>query len=55
MEQQICEWLLADENPEVKLSVFRSAGALTFYSEGLKISSWHKENLDATLEALRNL
>ena len=38
-----------------ELSDFRSAGVLTFYSEGLKISSWHKENLDATLEALKKL
>lgn len=38
-----------------ELSDFRSAGALTFYSEGLKMSSWHKENLDATLDALKNL
>ena len=38
-----------------ELSDFRSAGVLTSYSEGLKVSSWHKENLDATLEALRNL
>ena len=38
-----------------ELSDFRAAGALTFYSEGLKMSSWHKENLDATLEALKTL
>lgn len=38
-----------------ELSDFRSAGALTFYSEGLKMSSWHKENLDMTLEALRDI
>lgn len=38
-----------------ELSDFRSAGALTFYSEGLKMSSWHKENLDMTLEALRGI
>lgn len=38
-----------------ELSDFRAAGALTFYSEGLKMSSWHKENLDATLEALKML
>lgn len=38
-----------------ELSDFRAAGTLTFYNEGLKISSWHKENLDATLETLKNL
>ena len=38
-----------------ELSDFRSAGTLTFYSEGLKISSWHKENIDATLEELKSL
>ncbi|MCI9546344.1 MAG: hypothetical protein HFH60_06630 [Lachnospiraceae bacterium] len=38
-----------------ELSDFRSSGTLTIYSEGLKISSWHKENLDRTLEALKNI
>lgn len=38
-----------------ELSDFRTAGVLTVYSEGLKMSSWHKENLDATLQALRDL
>ena len=38
-----------------ELSDFRSSGTLSLYIEGLKISSWHKENLDATLETLRNI
>ncbi len=38
-----------------ELSDFRMADTLSIYNDGLKVSSWHKENLDATLEALRNL
>ena len=38
-----------------ELSDFRSSGTLSLYSEGLKISNWHKENLDATLETLRKI
>ena len=38
-----------------ELSDLRSAGALSTYMEGLKVSSWHKENFDATLEALKKL
>ncbi len=38
-----------------ELSDFRSSGTLTTYSEGLKISNWHKENLDRTLEQLKNI
>lgn len=38
-----------------ELSDFRSTGMLAFYSEGLKMSNWHKENLDATIEKLKSL
>ncbi len=38
-----------------ELSDLRSSGTLAFYSEGLKISNWHKENLDSTLDALKDL
>ena len=38
-----------------ELSGFRSTGMLAFYSEGLKMSNWHKENLDGTLETLKNI
>lgn len=38
-----------------ELSDLRSSGALAFYSEGLKMSNWHKENLDSTLGALKAL
>lgn len=38
-----------------ELSDLRSSGTLTTYSEGLKISNWHKENLDRTLEQLKNI
>ena len=39
-----------------ELSDLRTAGMLSFYSEGLlSVSSWHRENLDATLQALQAL
>ena len=38
-----------------ELSDFRSTGMLAFYNDGLKMSNWHKENLDGTLEALKNI
>lgn len=38
-----------------ELSGFRSTGMLAFYNDGLKMSNWHKENLDGTLEALKNI
>lgn len=39
-----------------ELSDLRTAGMLSFYSEGLlSASSWHRENLDATLQALQAL
>lgn len=38
-----------------ELSDFRTTAMLAFYNDGLKISNWHKENLDGTLEALKNL
>ena len=38
-----------------ELSDFRSAGVLAFYSEGLKMSNWHKENLDGTLKTLATI
>ena len=38
-----------------ELSDFRSSRTLSLYSKRIKISSWHKENLDATLETLRNI
>lgn len=38
-----------------ELSGFRSAGMLAFYSDGLKMSNWHQENLDSTLYMLKNL
>ena len=36
-------------------SDFRSTGMLAFYHDGLKISNWHKENYDGTLEALQSI
>lgn len=38
-----------------ELSDLRSSGSLAVYSEGLKISNWHKENLDRTLEQLKSI
>lgn len=38
-----------------ELSDFRSAGVLAFYNEGLKMSNWHKENLDGTLKTLATI
>lgn len=38
-----------------ELSDFRFAGVLSSYMEGLKVSSWHKENFDTTIEALKNM
>lgn len=38
-----------------ELSDLRSSGSLAVYSEGLKVSNWHKENLDRTLEQLKNI
>lgn len=38
-----------------ELSDFRTTAMLAFYNDGLKMSNWHKENLDGTLEALQNL
>ena len=39
-----------------ELSDLRTAGMLSFYSEGLlSVSSWHRENLDATLQSLQAL
>lgn len=38
-----------------ELSGFRSAGMLAFYNDGLKMSNWHQENLDGTLETLKNI
>ena len=38
-----------------ELSGFRSTGMLAFYNDGLKMSNWHKENLDETLNMLRNI
>lgn len=38
-----------------ELSDFRSTGILALDGEGLKLSNWHKDNLDGTLEALKNI
>ena len=38
-----------------ELSGFRSIGMLAFYSDGVKMSNWHKENLDSTLNMLKSL
>lgn len=38
-----------------ELSGFRSTGMLAFYSDGVKMSNWHKENLDSTLNLLKSL
>lgn len=38
-----------------ELSGFRSAGMLAFYNDGLKMSNWHAENLEGTLEALKRV
>lgn len=38
-----------------ELSDFRFAGALSSQMEGFKVSNWHKENFDTTIEALKNL
>lgn len=38
-----------------ELSGLRSAGMLAFYNDGLKMSNWHQENLDGTLEALKKI
>lgn len=38
-----------------ELSGFRSTGMLAFYNDGLKVSNWHKENLDGTLKMLSDI
>ena len=38
-----------------ELSGFRTTGMLAFYNDGLKMPNWHQENLDGTLEALKNI
>ncbi len=38
-----------------ELSDFRSSGILAVQGKGLKLSNWHKENFDATIEALKKL
>ena len=38
-----------------ELSDFRTAGMLALNSKGLSLKNWHKENLDETLESLKNL
>lgn len=38
-----------------QLSDFRSAGILSLDGQGLKLWSWHKENFDGTLAALKQL
>ena len=46
MEKQICEWLLADENPEVKLRTLK---------EYLKFDDKHPEVLRARENLLKSL
>ena len=38
-----------------ELSGWRTSSVLSWYMDGLKISSWHAENMDGTLKALRAL
>lgn len=38
-----------------ELSDLRSSGSLAIESMGLNLKNWHKDNLNATLETLRNL
>ena len=38
-----------------ELSGFRSTGMLAIYNDGLKVSNWHKENLDGTLKMLSDI
>lgn len=38
-----------------ELSGWRTSSVLSWYMDGLKISSWHAENMDGTLKALQSL
>lgn len=38
-----------------ELSGWRTSSVLSWYMDGLKISSWHAKNMDGTLKALQSL